>query len=141
MLKQEDYIKAQLVEMSYRFGKKYGGYVAGQLIMCAIANRVRCGWGSWLQMLDRVPVYMAENSLPELEHPSVWDAGFVKLLHSVDGIYDGSTPDMSKGALYWADLAHVERDWFKEKVIQAKNEDGTPVHPRVVDMGSLSFWR
>lgn len=140
-MKQDDYIKAQLVEMSYRFGKKYGGYTAGQLVMFTIANRVHCGWGSWLHMIDSVPTYMAENELPPFEHPPVWEPGFVKLLQMVEGVYDHSVQDLSKGALYWADLGTVERDWFRDKIIQAKNEDGTPVHPRVVDMGSLSFWR
>lgn len=140
-MKQDEYVKAQLVEMGYRFGKKYGGHIAGQLVMSTIANRVRSGWGSWLHMLDRVPFYMAENELPAFEHPAVWEPGFVKLLQVVDGIYEGSASDMSKEALYWGDLSHIERDWFKEKIIQARKEDGTPVHPRVVDMGSLSFWR
>lgn len=140
MLKQDDYIKGRLVEMGWRFGKQYGGHMAGQLVMSTIANRVRCGWGSWLQVIDHVPIFMAENQLPKLEHPSVWEPGFVKLLHAVDGIYDGSTPDLSKGALYWADLAHIERDWFKEKIVQSRKETGEPAHQRVVDMNSLSFW-
>lgn len=112
--------------------------------MFTLANRVRVGWGSWLHVIDSVPKFMAENELPPVEHPSVWEPGFVKLLHSVDGIYDGSIPDKSKGALYWADLQSIERDWFREKVVQAKQEDDNgslvPVHKRVVDMGSLSFW-
>lgn len=140
MLKQDDYIKGRLVEMGWRFGKKYGGHMAGQLVMSTIANRVRVGWGSWLQCIDHVPIFMAENELPKLEHPSVWEPGFVKMLHAVDGIFDGSTPDLSKGALYWADLSNIERPWFKEKIVQPRKENGEPVHQRVVDMNSLSFW-
>jgi hypothetical protein len=140
MLKQDDYIKSRLIEVGWRFGKNYGGHMAGQLVMHALANRVRLGWGSWLQVIDNVPNFMAEENLPPLEHPSVWEPAFVKLLHAVDGIYDGSTPDLSKGALYWADLQHVERPWFKEKIIQAKKDDGAPAHHRIVDMNSLSFW-
>jgi hypothetical protein len=144
MLKQDDYIKAKLVETGWRFGKPYGGYKAGQLIMHTLANRVRVGWGNWLQVLDGIPKFMAENELPLLEHPPLWEAGFVKLLHSVDGIFDGSIPDDSTGALYWGDLNRIERAWFQEKIISARKEDPNgsliPAHQRVHDMGTLCFW-
>lgn len=146
MLKQDDFIKAKLVELGWRFSQSYGGgHLAGQLVMHVLANRFRTGWGSWLSILDRVPVFMAEKELPKLEYPSVWEPVFVKLLHVVDGVYDGSTPDLSKGALYWGDLGKIESSWFLEKIVQAKKEDQNgdlvPVHPRVNDMNSLSFWR
>lgn len=143
MLKQDDYIRGKLVEMGWRFGQSYsGGHMAGQLVMNTLANRVRIGWGSWLQVIDRIPLFMAENALPGLEHPSVWEPMFVKLLHTVEGVFDGSTPDIAKGALYWADLSRIERPWFKEKIVDPVNEDtGERIHPRVVDMNSLSFWR
>ena len=113
--------------------------------MHCLANRVRVGWGSWLQVIDRIPIFSAENEVPTFEHPSVWDPSFVKLLHAVEGIYDGSTPDLSRGALYFADLRKIERDWFKTKIIQARKIDEgsgseVPVHQRVSDMNSLSFW-
>jgi len=144
MLKQDDFIKAQLVSMGWRFGRPYGGYKAGQLVMHTLANRVRVGWGNWLQIIDGVPRFMAENELPPLVFPPLWEPAFVKLLHSVDGIFDGSIPDESTGALYWADLNKIERPWFQEKIVAARREDGNgqliPAHQRVHDMGTLSFW-
>jgi hypothetical protein len=145
MLKQDDYVKAKLVEMAWRFCKSYtGGHMAGQLIMHTLANRVRVGWGGWLQVLDSVPKFMAENELPPLEHPPLWEPAFVKLLHAVDGIYDGSIPDASRGALYWGDLNRIERPWFKEKIMDARKDNfegvSIPAHQRVNDMTSLSFW-
>jgi hypothetical protein len=143
MLKQDDFNKAKLVEMGWRFGQSYGGgYLAGQMVMSTIANRARCGWGSWLDCMQRVPLYMAESELPPLVYPSVWEGAFVKLLHAVEGIYEGSITDLSKGALYWGDLGKIERDWFKTKIIDAVNaETGLRVHQRVADMNSLSFWK
>jgi hypothetical protein len=145
MLKQDDYQKAKLVECGWRFGKPYGGYKAGQLVMHTLMNRVRVGWGSnILQVIDAVPKFMAENELPALEHPPLWDAAFVKLLHSVEGIFDGSVLDESSGALYWGDLNHIERQWFRDKIILARKDDPNgqlvPAHQRVHDMGTLSFW-
>jgi hypothetical protein len=142
VLKQDDYIKAKLVEIGWRYASKYGGgHLMGQLVMWCTANRVRAGWGSWLQMIDNLPPTLAENELPPLKHPSVWDAVFVKLLHVVDGIYDGSMPDLSKGGVYWGVLGQIERPWFLEKIVQARNVDGELVHQRVVDMNSFSVWR
>lgn len=146
MLKQDDYIKAHLVNLGWRFGQSYGsGHVAGEMVMQTLANRVRIGWGSWLKVIDTVSLFMAENEIPRLEHPSVWEPSFVKLLHKVDGVFDGSIPDLSKGALYWGDLAKIERPWFLEKIVQAKtlNFEGVevPAHSRVACMNGLNFWK
>jgi hypothetical protein len=146
MLKIEDVQKTKLVEIGWRFGQMYsGGYVSGQMIMHVIANRVRCGWGPWLDVIQKVPQFMAENELPPLEFPSVWNGSFMKLLHVVDGVFDGSLPDMSKGALYFADLNKIERSWFKTKILDPVKEDGPSVgqrqHPIVANVNSLSFFR
>jgi hypothetical protein len=127
--------------MGWRFGQTYsGGHLAGQMVMHALANRVRCGWGSWLEVIDNVPTFMAENEMPKLKHPSVWEPAFVKLLHTVDGVFDGSIQDLSNGGVFWGQLDRIERPWFKENIIQAHNEEGVPQHKRVADMNSLSFW-
>jgi len=144
MLKQDYYIQAKLVEMAWRFGKRYGGYKAGVLVMHTLGNRVRAGWGNWLQVLDSVPKFMAENEMPPLEHPPLWDPAFVKLLHAVEGVYDGSIPDESSGALYWCDLSQIERPWFAEKIVNSRQPDPNgemlPAHRRVHDMGTLVFF-
>ena len=65
----------------------------------------------------------------------MWNPGFVKLLHSVEGIASGASEDLSKGCLYWADLGKIDSPWFKEHIL------GNPNHPRLVDMGSLVFFK
>lgn len=147
MLKQDDYVKGRLVEMGWRFGQSYtgaGGHVAGEMIMSTLANRTRIGWSSWLQTFDRIPQHMAEAEMPPLVHPSIWEPNFMKLLQAVDGIFDGSVPDKSHGALYWGDLAKIERPWFLEKIVQGKtlNFEGVeiPAHQRVANINGLNFW-
>lgn len=145
MLKQDSFIQAKLVELGWRFSQSYGGgHLAGQLVMHTLANRFRVGWGTWLSVLDRVPLFMAEKELPPLVYPNIWEPVFVKLLHCVDGIYDGSTPDLSKGALYWAQLGKIENSWFQQKILDARKEDHNgdlvPVHQRVCDMNNVGFW-
>ena len=146
MLKIEDIQRVKLVEIGWRFGQSYaGGHIAAQMIMHCVANRVRVGWGSWLDVIQKVPNFMAENELPPLEFPSGWNGSFVKVLHLVDGVFDGSVPDASKGALYWGDLTRIERPWFKENVVDPIKEDGPQAglrqHPMVANMNSLSFFR
>lgn len=137
MLRQDDLVKAQLVLTGYRFGQSYGGgHMAAQMVMHAIGNRVKNGWGTWLQVIERIPNFMAENELPPLVYPSLWEPLFVKLLHAVDGVFDGSMPDLAKGGMYWGQLNRIERTWFKEKVLGYSE-----VHPRVADMNSLSFFK
>ena len=134
-MRQDDYNKAQLVTVGWRWGREYGGYLPALMIMGCVANRVRCGWGSWLQVIERIPHFTAED-FESKEFPSVWEPGFVRLLHEVDGVYDNSGVDLSKGALYWADLRRVTRTWFKENIIQRSD-----IHPRIVDCGSLVLFK
>lgn len=137
LLKQDDLIKSQLVLTAWRFSQKYGmGHVGAQLIMCALANRVRAGWGTWLQVIEGIPEYMADGEVPPLKYPGIWEGGFVKLLNAVDGIFDGAADDMAKGALYWGDTRFIERGWFKERIVDEKDN-----HPKVADFNSLTFWR
>jgi len=146
MLKIEEFYKSHLLTLAWRFSQSYGGgYLSGQMVMSVLANRQRAGWGSWGDVIEKVPLYMAENELPPLKFPGNWDGSFVKLQHVVDGVFDGSVPDMSKGALYWGDLNRIERPWFKSHIVDAIKEEGPQMglrqHPMITNMNSLSFWR
>jgi hypothetical protein len=83
---------------------------------------------------------MAEDEMPPLVHPSIWQPEFVKLLHAVEGIFDGSVQDITHGGLYWGRLDCIQRPWFREHIIDAVREDGLRQHARVSDLNSLSFW-
>lgn len=134
MLRQDDFQKGQLVLHGWRWGKEYGGHLASCMIMSCLANRVRVGWGNWLEVLDRIPTYSAQIEMPT-GTPPIWEPGFVRLLHEVEGIYDGSN-DYSKGALYWCDTRRVETDFFKDKIL-GRQED----HPRIGEMNTLMLFR
>jgi len=146
VLKIEEIQQTKLVEIGWSFGQSYGGgHLAGQMIMHCLANRQRAGWGDWLSVIAKVPYFMAENQLPPVEWPDRWNGSFVKLCHIVGGVFDGSVPDMSKGALYWADLTRIERPWFKSKIVDPIKEDGPQAgqrqHPAVANLNSLTFFR
>lgn len=123
-------------------GAVYGGHLAGCIIGSVIANRVRKGWGNWLEVVDRIPRFAAIKDMPTAT-PEVWSPLFVKLLHEVDAIYDGSknyasfkTHDgVPVDALYWCDSRFLETDFFKEKII------GQPdIHKRIGDMNTLFLY-
>lgn len=131
MLRQDDFQKSQLVLTGWRWGKEYGGHWAACMIMSCIMNRVRLGWGTVLEVLDRIPTFAAQQELPT-GTPSIWEPAFVRLLHEVESIYDG-TQDHSKGALYWCDTRRVDSPFFKEKIL---GEPG--IHHRVAEMNTLA---
>ena len=137
MLRQDDMVKSQLVLVSWRYGVSYGGHLASLMIMGCIANRVRAGWGQWLNVIEKIPNYSALNETPnDNKFPEIWEPTFVRLLHEVDSVYDSSGVDYSKGAFYWCDLRTIERDWFREKILQQPEN-----HPRVADMNSLTLFK
>lgn len=108
--------------------------MASCMVMSCISNRVRLGWGSWLDVLDRVPTVAAENTAPT-GTPDVWEPVFHRLLQEVEGIFDGSK-DYTQGALYWADLRCIETEFFKTKILGQPDQ-----HPRIADMNSLVFFK
>lgn len=85
-------------------------------------------------MLDAVPRYSATLT-QATGTPPIWEPEFVRLLHEVEGIYDGSN-DYSKGALYWCDSRHIETDFFKDKIL-GRPED----HPRIGEMNTLMLFK
>ena len=133
MLRQDDFLKSQLVLTGWRYGQEYGGWRAAAMIRSVLMNRVRLGWGTLTDVLDKIPKYAATTDIP-LGWPSIWEPEFVKLLHEVEGIYDG-TKDHSSGALYWCDTRKIDTPFFQEKILTDHD-----AHPMIASMNSLSFF-
>jgi len=51
----------------------------------------------------------------------------------------GTDPDLTNGALYYANLKNVTSGWF-ERVISGPNGEGTPEHPLLATVGEQSFF-
>lgn len=133
-MRQDDYQKTKLVETAWRHGNEYGGHLGSCMVMSVLANRFRLGWGGWLTVIDNIPKFSAQVEQPT-GTPVIWEPGFVKLLHEVEGIYDG-TMDYAKGALYWCDTRRVDNPWFKEKILGDLEK-----HPRIGEMNTLALFR
>ena len=135
MLRQDDYIQSQIVLKGWQHAHQYGGYIGPCMIMSCLANRQKLGWGNWLDILDSIPKYSATLEQPT-GTPSVWEPSFIRLLHEVASIYDGSK-DYANGGVYWADSAQpITNQWFQEKIL-----NNLDIHPRVCDLNSLMIFR
>ena len=146
MLRIDDFVKSQLVLVGWQYGQMYdtGGHMCACLVMSCIANRVRAGYGDWLDVIEKIPLYAAEKTAPTW-HPgrAVWERNFIKILQEVDGIFDGTT-SVAKGkdiygnvvmGKYWADLRHIETEFFRERILGDREN-----HPRLVDMNSFTIF-
>lgn len=122
------------MDVGWQYGSAYGGHLASCMVMGCIANRVRRGWGNWLDVLKNIPKYAATATSPVAPEVSIWEPNFVRLLHEVEGIYD-FTQNPSKNALYWADTRHIDTPFFLNKILGEKQD-----HPRVCDMNTLVLW-
>lgn len=85
-------------------------------------------------MIENIPKYAAQYEMPT-GTPSVWEPNFVRLLHEVEAIYDGSQ-DYASGAVYWCDSRRIETPFFKDKILAQKE-----THPRVGEMNTLMLFR
>lgn len=103
--------------------------------MSILATRQRLGWGTWFEVCATVPSKTAQLEQP-IGIAQVWSPEYVRLLHEVEAIFDGSK-NYAKDAIYWADLAkEVTNPWFKDKIL------GEPELHRIVgNMNSLTFFR
>lgn len=136
MLRIDDYIKSQIVTTGWRYGNMYGqgGHLTACIVMSCIANRQRYGWGDYFSIIEGIPKYSAEIGTPT-GFPQTWSPEFIRCLHEVEGIYDG-TLDYAKGGVYWCDLRKIETPFFKEVILGQLD-----LHPKVVDMNSFAVFK
>jgi len=140
MVRQDDYVQSLVVTECWRQGKDFGNHQIPTMIAGCLSNRVRLGWGSWLEVLKKVNNFSATVIQPNRDQlPDIWEPNFVKLLHNISGIYDGSVPDPALGGLYWADLSQgiggITNPWFRDKILNS------PQHTAVANQGPFTLFR
>ena len=139
MLRQDDAVKAYLVLECFRQGLGFG-HQATLMVLGCLANRQRMGWGAWLDVLKNAPKFSATLEQPNRDTwPDLWNPEFIKLLHAVDGVYDGSIPNPALEGIFWADLskgkAGITNPWFVEKVLNS------PAHAICANQNSFTLFR
>lgn len=133
----EQFIKAHLAAFAHREAAHHGGMDNMLAVAFVIRNRRLAGWfgGDWMELLknsEQCAAAIYPKSAPDLR-----EINFRMVLQQVDDIYSGLAQDrMTEGALYYAELNKVERDWFSKNILQDSQR-----HPRVATVGNVSFFK
>lgn len=77
----------------------------------------------------------AGSDMDDTEIPNLWEPNFVRLLHEVESIFDGSM-DHAKGALYYCDSTKIDNTWFRERILDHLDE-----HPKIGQMDTLMLFQ
>jgi Cell Wall Hydrolase len=104
------------------------GMVAVGLV---VRNRVLAGWngGNWLAVIAATSEY-------SMTWPDTRDPMFQAVLARADSIYDGREPDITNGALYYANLsAGGLSPWFLTNILRKPE-----VHARLGTVGQRTFF-
>lgn len=144
-----------LTMFAWREGERLspGCHEAKEAIACVIRNRVDAGWVNkdWLKIIANTPIHSCSN-LAEMDWHSYvdpWPAAYRKIYNFCEDLYgnriitDKSASSdtrrfngsMSRGALFYAALQSPVRQWFKENVIDEKQQ-----HPMTITTGLITFF-
>ncbi len=139
-MRQDDFQQALVILECWRQGCDFGNHQIPSMIAGCLGNRVRLGWGSWLEVVAKLPKFSAVLEQPNRDKfPDIWEPNFVKLLHNISGIWDSSIPDPAVGGLYWADLSQgrggITNPWFRDKILNS------PQHTAVANQGPFTLFR
>lgn len=133
----ESFIKAQLVAFAHREAAQHGGIDNMLAVMHVIRNRYYASWegGDWLRIIHAADK-AAGCAYPE-RPVDLRDINVKLVLSKVDDIFGGFAPDpYTEGALYYAELNKVERDWFKREIASDPTH-----HPRCATVGPVTFFK
>lgn len=141
----ENYIKGNLVRFCVDEAYHTGSSDAVLAIAQVLKNRVDAGWcgGDWNKVIEAAPNYVGtvQENPPEIDPR---DALFRKILLCIDDVYYGIAdagnvnvegPDETKVALYYAQLNHVNRQWFKDSITSDLES-----HPRIAKVDQFDFF-
>jgi hypothetical protein len=133
----DNFIKAQLVAFAHREAAHHGGIDNMLAVMHLVRNRHSAGWfgGDWLKILADAPDKAA--TIYPASEVDLRETNVKLVLYHVDDIFNGMAPDKyTEGALYYAELNRVERNWFVTEIAR------DPVHhPRCAQVGPVTFFR
>lgn len=144
---QKDVDRVMLVRYAVQEAGPGGSLEQMKAICYCLRNRVRAGWGEWMDVIERGD----ETRANEATEPTPIDTSnraYQRLLHDVDDIYFGHPSDLSEGktledtlcekerpCFYWLFLNRPMRPWFKENIAGDKEN-----HPSNATMGLMMFY-
>jgi hypothetical protein len=149
-------VVSQLAFLAFREGRRLapGSRPAALGIAHVMRNRIEAGWvsGEWMKLIADVPIH-SSSLIEEIDWSSyvdIFDSSFRWLHGQCVAIYDGTLKDdvtiaadpkkaggqgIPKRALFYANLQLPMRPWFKENIVQRRDE-----HPTTADAGTVTFF-
>ncbi len=144
---QKDVDRVMLVRYAVQEAGPRGSLEQMKAICHCISNRVRAGWGTWMDVIEGAEEYSA-NDPQESIRIDINNRAYQRLLHDVDDIYFGHVLEIGDGptledtlcdkerpCFYWMFLSRPIRQWFQDNIISDKEN-----HPNNVTMGIMLFF-
>ena len=108
-------------------------------VMHVFRNRVEAGWGDYAAVITKKN-QISSMSVPGDSQTVVWprlpDPIFEQAMQIAEVIYEGGDHDLTRGALYYGNLEHIDSGgWFERNIVAKPKE-----HPLLVSLGEHSFY-
>lgn len=144
---QKDVDRVMLVRYAAFEAGPRGSLEQMKAICYCLRNRVRAGWGEWMDVIETADEHRANvpNELIRIDHNS---RTYQRLLHDVDDIYFGHNSSYGDGPtledtlcakerpnFYWLFLDRPMRQWFKDNIAGDKEN-----HPSNATMALMMFF-
>jgi hypothetical protein len=127
------YDKALLILVAYREARG-DGRDAMRAVAHVIANRVKANKSSWVAEICK-PKQFSSMTICGDSQTVVWPAEIdvVNLYALMTNVYNGTDPDNTNGALFYANEPEVGPGWYRANIIE-----GTE-HPVTATVGQQTF--
>lgn len=145
--------KALLLHFAVREAGPKGSLEMMKVICFCLRNRVRAGWGEWMEVIEHAEEVAAHE--PVKMHLDPQSRSYQILLQAIDDIYhaqppqerwDGQKVDLdAQGeslesavgtAMYWRFLTRPLLPWFQENIVDQKAD-----HPERSSMGLMLVYK
>lgn len=144
---QKDVDRVMLVRYAVQEVGKRGSLEQMKAVCYCLRNRVRAGWGEWVDVLQSADEHRGNEPM-ELTPIDINNRAYQRLLHDVDDIYFGHSGmgqegrtledalcDKERPCFYWLFLNRPTRQWFKETIADDRQN-----HPSHTTMGLMMFF-
>ncbi len=145
---QKDVDRVMLVRYAVQEAGERGSLEQMKAICYCLRNRVRAGWGEWMEVIESAGEHLA-NMPPEPLNIKLDSRAYQRLLHDVDDIYFGHSSagyeegqtledtlcDKERPCFYWLFLNRPKRQWFTDNIATDKEN-----HPSNATMGLMMFF-
>jgi spore germination cell wall hydrolase CwlJ-like protein len=133
----EDFEKGLLALVCWREARG-DGIEAMLAVAHVIHNRVKAWGKSYCEVIDGHDQFSSMTIAGDsqlLVWPDVRNPLFVQLLQKLDDAYAGTGDDLTKGSIYYGNLANVTSGWFKSEIVGKPDQ-----HPMKAIIGKQHFF-